>query len=60
MVFQAKLQTNLSPKALLDYFFFKSIYSFIFGCVVSSLLCRLSLVAAHRLLIAEASLVVEP
>ena len=58
MVFQAKLQTNLSPKALLDYFF-KSIYSFTFGCVASSLLCGLSLVAVHRLLIAEASLAVE-
>ena len=58
MVFQAKLQTDLSPKALLDYSF-KSIYSFTFGCVASSLLCGLSLVVMHRLLAAEASLAAE-
>ena len=55
MVFQAKLQTNLSPKALLDYFF-KSIYSFICGCVASPLLYGFSVVAVHRLLIPGASL----
>ena len=55
MVFQAKLQTNLSPKALLDYFF-KSIYSFICGYVASPLLYGFSVVAVHRLLIPGASL----
>ena len=32
---------------------------FIFGCAGSSLLCGLSVVAAHRLLIAVASLIAE-
>ena len=44
------------------YLFFKVFKNllFIFGCTESSLLCRLSLVVARRLLTVVASLVAEP